>query len=49
MFRSIALFVLAKKLQALMIKIDLAFNFCHQMTKKGVFDYVGDVHTINFV
>lgn len=32
-----------------LLKIVLAFNFCHQMTKKGVFDYVGDVHKINFV
>ena len=32
-----------------LLKIDLAFNFCHQMTKKGAFDYLGDVHTINFV
>ena len=49
MFRSIALFVLAKKLLHHFLKIDLAFNFCQQMTKQGVFDYLGDVHTINFV
>ena len=29
-----------------LLKIDLAFNFCHQMTKKGVFDYLGDVHKL---